>query len=44
MSMNFGTDKNTFGKPCKNNCLFLAYLEIPAEFPQARFIFVIFGA
>ena len=30
--------------PCKNNCLVLAYLENPADFPQARSMFTILGA
>ena|GEM_PF-3206308 len=29
-------NKKLLPTPCKNNCLVLAYLEIPAEFPQAR--------
>ncbi len=32
-------NKKRLTTPCKNNCLGLAYLEIPAEFPMVRFIF-----
>ena len=33
-------NKNQLPTPCKNNCLVLAYLENPTDFPLVRSIFI----